>query len=333
MKIIVRAPNWIGDSILALPAVESIKMNYPQAQLWIAAKNWVKELYELSGLADGMIVLPQSDDLRHFWESSQRLKEEVFDLGILLTNSFSSAFLFSLAKIPERWGYSTDGRGVLLTRSVAVREGNTPRHQVDYYLGLISELGLKIAPPELKITPQPGEKEAARERLRDLGLDLSKPLVTLSPGAAYGPAKRWPPSSFASLASLLQEQKNAEILIIGATEEREIAEAIISGLKKKPAILTGETTLRELLGFISHTVLFISNDTGPMHLANALRVPVVAIFGPTDPSVTGPFQMPSTFIKKDVPCWPCSYRNCPYDHRCMTNIEPEEVFRLCLEYL
>lgn len=327
MKILIRVPNWIGDSILTLPAIESIKLNFPEDQLWVAAQDWVKDLFASSNLAEGIIPLPKSKDLKSLQGSAQKLKSESFDTGILLTNSFASAFLFYLAKIPKRWGYATDGRGVLLTKPVRLKDEGSPRHQVHYYLDLLSGLGLKPLSREIKLFLLPGEKEAARERLLSLGLDFNRPLVILSPGASYGPAKRWPASRFAELADLFEKRKNAEILIVGSAYEAEIAESIRSSREKKPAILAGQTTLPQLLGLISQATLFISNDSGPMHLANALRVPVVGIFGPTDPEVTGPFEQPSRVVKKDVPCWPCAYRKCPYDHRCMMNIAAEEVFR------
>jgi heptosyltransferase-2 len=327
MKILIRVPNWIGDSILALPAIESIKQNFPQAHLWIAAQELVKDLFASNSLAEGIVPLEESKDLKSLRGTARKLKSESFDTGILLTNSFVSAFLFYLAKIPKRWGYATDGRGVLLTKSVRHKDEDSPRHQVHYYLDLVSGLGLKPLSQEIRLPLPREEKEVARERLLSLGLDLNRPLVIFSPGATYGPAKRWPAFRFAELAGLFQKRKNAEFLIIGSADEAEIAESIRSSMEKSPAILTGQTTLPQLLGLISQATLFISNDSGPMHMANALRVPVVGIFGPTDPEVTGPFEQPSRVIKKDVSCWPCAYRKCPYDHRCMMNITAEDVFR------
>lgn len=331
MKILIRVPNWIGDSVLTLPAIESIRLNFPQARLWIAAQGWVKDLFVSNNFVEGIIPLPKSKDWKSLRGAARKLKSESFDTGILLTNSFASAFLFYLAKIPRRWGYATDGRGLLLTNSVRLKNEDLPRHQVYYYLDLLSGLGLKPYSRKIKLSLPPGETEAARERLLSLGLDLMKPLVILSPGASYGPAKRWPVSRFAELASTFQKRKNAEILIIGSPAESEIAESIRSSMEKKPAILTGLTTLPQLLGLIGRAALFISNDSGPMHMANALRVPVVGIFGPTDPEVTGPFEQPSRVVKKDVPCWPCAYRKCPYDHRCMMNIAAEDVLRAAEE--
>ncbi len=331
MKIVVRVPNWIGDCILALPAIESIRLNFPEAQIWIAAQDWVKDLFASNGLVHGVIPLPQLKKWKTIRASAQNLSEGGFDTGVLFTNSFASAFLFYLADIPQRWGYATDGRSLLLTRSARLKDEDIPRHQVYYYLGLLSGLGLQAFSAGIRLPLAPAEREAGRERLLSLGLDLQVPLVILSPGATYGPAKRWPAFRFAEVASLIQKRKGAEIVIVGSADETEIAKSISGLMEKKPAILTGQTSLPQVLGLISQAALFISNDSGPMHLANALGVPVVGIFGPTDPEVTGPFEQPSRFVKKEVPCWPCAYRKCPYDHRCMMTISAEDVFRAAEE--
>jgi heptosyltransferase-2 len=329
MKIIVRVPNWVGDSVLAWPVLESLKQNFPQADLWVAAKDWVKDLFASNPFVEGVIAL--SGDWKKTWDQAAGIRGGAFDTGLLLTNSFASALLFYLARIPQRWGYATDGRGPLLTRALRPRNEDPPRHQARYYMDLLAGLGFKPGPGLIRLSVRPEEKEAARRRLLTLGLEPRKPLVILSPGASYGPAKRWPARRFAELAELLQKRKNAELLIIGAADEAGIADSISSFLEKKPAVLAGQTTLPELLGLATLAALFISNDSGPMHLANALGVPVVGIFGPTDPAVTGPAQQPARVIKKDVPCWPCFYRKCPYDHRCMMDIAAEDVFRAAEE--
>ncbi len=330
MRVVVRVPNWIGDAVLSLPAIESIRHNFPQSSLAIAAKGWVKDLFVENHLGAEVVTLPESNDIKAIWTTAQNLKAGKFDTGILLTNSFSSAFLFYLARIPERWGYATDGRAVLLTKGVVAKPTHPLRHQVYYYLNLVQGLGLKTIEPRLAISVPPTVRAAARERLVALGVKQGNPLVIISPGASYGPAKRWPASCFSLLATQLQEKKGAEILIIGSAEEMDIAAALSSAMAKKPFVLTGSTSLLELLGLISQATLMVSNDTGPMHIANSLGVPVVGIFGPTDPDITGPFQKPSAFVKKEgVPCWPCSYRNCPYDHRCMTGISVDQVFAAC----
>jgi len=333
MKIIVRAPNWIGDSILAVPAAYSLSRNFPQAQIWIAAKEWVKDLFSSHDFIKGIFPLPDADGFRNLKDSIQKIKSFNFDIGVLLTNSFSSAFLFYLSKIPERWGYSTDGRRVLLTRRVALKKGEDSSHQLNYYLDLISGLGLKTSPPKISLPVTQEEKGKAKEMLLSLNVDLKKPLIILNPGASYGPSKRWHAENYAKLAILLQDRKKAEILITGSKDEAELVESIASFMTKKPLNLAGQTSLRELAGLISNADLFITNDSGPMHIANALKIPVIAIFGPTNPNSTGPFQQPAAVIKKDVPCWPCSYRECPFDHRCMISIDPEEVFEACQKFL
>ncbi len=327
MKVLIRVPNWIGDAVLALPAIESIAAHFSGEEVWLSAADWVKDVFPSDLAIAGVLPMSAVHDLSGLQTAARKLKGCHFEAGILFTNSFGSALLFFLAKIPERWGYASDGRKPLLTKAVRRRILDAPRHQVHDYLDLVSGLGMATRPPELRLSVPPEQRDRARRRLSDLGVDLLRPLVILSPGASYGPAKRWPASRFARLAALLQEKNEAAVLIIGSAEEAEIASAIVSSLEIKPFVLTGQTTLPQLLGLISLSSLFISNDSGPMHLANALRVPVLAIFGPTNPEVTGPFERPAEVIKKDVPCWPCSYRTCPYDHRCMTRIEPEEVLR------
>lgn len=327
MKILIRVPNWVGDSVLASPAIDAIAANFPRAELWLSAAEGIEDLFASDGRIAGVIPLSPRADVQSLRAAARKLKAEGFETGILLTNSFGSALLFFLAAIPQRWGYATDGRALLLTKSVRRSKRDAARHQVHFYLDLVAGLGLKPGPPSLRLTVAEDEKKRARRRLDELGADPRQPLLVISPGAGYGPAKRWPASRFAALAALFQERKGTAVAVIGSAAESDIAAEIASSLKKRPLVLTGKTTLAELKGLISLARLFVSNDSGPMHLANALRVPVVGIFGPTDPAVTGPFEKPSAVIKKDVPCWPCSYRKCPYDHRCMNRIDPEEVYR------
>lgn len=333
MKIVVRTPNWIGDAILALPAIESLKKNFPQAEIWLAANDWVRDLFVSDGAPPNIIPLGRLNHLKNLRTTAEKIKESGFDIGLLMTNSFASALLFYLAGIPQRWGYRRDGRGLLLSKGVLWKEPLVASHHVHYYLGLLESLGLQTVSPEIRLSLTAEETAQARKELAALDIDLKKPLVILNPGAAYGPAKRWPSARFAELAGMLQSRKNVEILITGSPEETALAESIAAALPARPKSLAGKTSLRRLLGVISQSALFVTNDSGPMHMANALRVPVVAIFGPTDPKITGPFHQPSTVLKKDVPCWPCLYRSCPYDHRCMTHISPEEVFQACAAFL
>lgn len=333
MKIIVRAPNWIGDSVLSFPCLESLSKNFPQSQIWVAAKEWVKDLFACCEHIKGIIPLPVQNDLNRLRNTAKKIREHNFDTGLLLPNSFSSALLFYLAKIPQRWGYHREGRGILLTKGVTVMNQEEPLHQIHYYLGLIEGVGLQSYPPQLRLSIPQEDKKRAQDFLHALNVDLKKPIIILNPGAAYGPSKRWPAQSYAQLALFFQERNATSVLIIGSAEEADLAESISSLLRKKPLNLAGKTNLRLLAGLLSHASLFVSNDTGPMHIANALKIPVIALFGPTLPGQTGPFQQPSTIIQKEVPCWPCHYRQCPFDHGCMKKIEPEEVYGESAKYL
>ena len=191
----------------------------------------------------------------------------------------------------------------------------------------------KTLPPRLSLSPPQKETALVRERLSRLGWDGETPLVLLNPGAQYGPAKRWPAERFRATARGLTKERDVFLAITGSATEIPLAEKIVEGLNPRPVILAGQTSLAELLAVIGLSRVFITNDSGPMHIANALGTPLVALFGPTDHRVTGPFQQPSTTIRLEVPCWPCLNRICPFDHRCMLAITPEDVLKTSLGLL
>jgi heptosyltransferase-2 len=333
MKIVVRAPNWIGDAILSLPALASLRKSFPDAEIWVSASEWTKGIFGALDWVKGTISLSDKNNYKNIRADAQELKKHAFDMGILFTNSFGSALLFRLAKIPQRWGYSRDGRHLLLTKRVHKPPLEALQHHIHYYLSLISNLGLETEPARLHFPLTEEAVSQAKDLLRSFSVDTNTPIIILSPGASYGPAKRWPASFFSRLATQLQTNHNAEILIIGSETDKAIARSIAAPMSKKPTDLTGETTLPQLAGSISLSDLFITNDSGPMHLANALQVPVVAIFGPTDPRITGPYQNPAKVLKSQVLCWPCSYRECPFEHQCMTQITPEMAYEECQGFL
>jgi len=334
MKIVVRAPNWVGDAILALPAIGSLRAAFPDAELTLAAGDWVRDVFVPEDDRTRVLSLNSAKSPKELRAAAETLRAGSFDLGILFTNSFGSALPFYKARIPERWGYKRDGRGLLLTKSADPPDLQAaPRHHVYYYLDLLQKLGLKTIAPDLRLRVPEEERAAARSWLSGLGLDPRQPLVLLNPGSSYGPSKRWPPARFAALGRLLQGHKSVQVAVTGSPDEAGMAADIAAGMDKPPFDLVGKTSLRRLLAVIGQAALLVTNDTGPMHMANALRIPVVAVFGPTEPLVTAPFHPPSTVLKKDVPCWPCLYRKCPFDHRCMTSISAEETFAACAAYL
>jgi len=333
MKIVVRAPNWIGDAVLSLPALFSLQANFPDAEVWVAARDWVGELFLMSGSFSGLVSVPGKPGLNNLRSSVRVLREPGFHIGLLLTNSFASACLFYLAGIPERWGYNRDGRGLLLTKKVPVAGRERISHQVHYYLSLLSGLGMETPIREPSLSVKETAVQETKEWLRSFGLAPDVPLVLLHPGASYGSAKRWPASRYAQLAVLLQENLGVQVALVGSVEDVLLAEAVTSNSKKPPVVLSGKTDLVKLAAVIRNSAVFITNDSGPMHLANALGTPVIALFGPTDPARTGPFRPPSLVIHKKAACWPCSYRECPFDHRCMMDISPQEVLEACRGFL
>jgi len=333
MKIVVRAPNWIGDSILALPAIAALHENLPEAEIWITGHEWIKDIFFPFDYIKGVIPLKSLSRLRGLLKNAKILQENQFDVGLLLTNSFSSAILFCLAKIPQRWGYNRDYRRFLLTKRVKIDDQFLSVHQAQYYINLLSGLGIPASSRSLFFQLDPAVQQHANDLLVSLGITFQHPLVCLSPGAFYGSAKRWPASRFAELASLLQERNQADIIIVGSKDEHGLAQTIASHMEHPPIILSGKTTVSQLAGVIHYASLFVSNDSGPMHVANSLKVPTVGIFGPTDPQLTGPYQQPSSVVKKDIDCWPCRYRECPTGHRCMEDISAEDVYFVCKGFI
>ncbi|MBD3413313.1 MAG: lipopolysaccharide heptosyltransferase II [Candidatus Aminicenantes bacterium] len=333
MRIAVRAPNWIGDSILSTPSIKSLKTNFPNSRLSVIAKPWVRDLFLNLEFVDDIISLPEKNDLKSLNAAVQKIKKQKFDAGLILPNSFISALLFYRARIPKRWGYKKDGRQILLTEQIFVQNPRKSIHQVQYYQNIISGLGLKPSPPQLHFSLTKQEQQDARNLLDSLHFKPTDKLVILNPGAYYGSAKRWPASRYTALAKILQKKSNPYLVLIGSQAEKELADSIASQMQNKQANLAGKTSLRILAGIISLADLVISNDSGPMHLSNALGIPIIALFGPTIPAATRPFHPPYKVIHKKVPCWPCFYRECPYEHQCMLQISPEEVALECEQIL
>jgi heptosyltransferase-2 len=262
------------------------------------------------------------------------LRAERFDAALLFPNSFHSAWMAWLARIPLRIGYARDGRGFLLHDPIEPPSPAAYGHQVDYYLQLLFRAGLIDKPQaieEIRLRLTEAEEVWAERRLDALGLSGPRFPVGLAPGAAFGPAKRWLPERFAGLADRLIGALDADVLIFGSAAERPLAEEIAGAMKHTPVIVAGDTSLRQLLALMARCRFMVTNDSGSMHLAAALGVPLVAIFGSTDERVTGPMGTRVRIVKRDVACSPCGRRVCPIDFRCMRDISVEEVFRASLE--
>jgi heptosyltransferase-2 len=313
-RIVVRAPNWVGDAVLSLGAVRDLRRNFPRSKLVMLARPWVAPLYEAVAEVDG--VWPS----RGFGADRRALRGQ-FDVAVLLPNSFAAAAVVRAAGIPERWGYATDARGPLLTRRTRVPAQVRGRSQVYYYRAMLAGIGLAVsAAPDLSLL--------ARAEWRERGaalLGAPGPWMGLNPGAFHGSAKRWEPARFAAAGERLARETGARVAIVGGAAERPLGEAIAAAMNVPARVLCGETTLGELVGVLSSLRLLLTNDSGPMHVAAALGVPVVAVFGPTDWRETGPVGARQRLVREPVHCSPCLLRECPIDHRCMRRVGVDRV--------
>jgi heptosyltransferase-2 len=317
-RLLVRAPNWLGDAVMALPALEAVRRAFEGRTIIVAAASSVAPLFEERTPAgpDGIIAI---DPAR---ERSQ-LRGAHADGILLLPNSFGSAWLARRSGAPERWGYRASGRGWLLTRGVP--RPRTRVHQIQYYLELARGLGMDAPDTRPRIDPRPVTVEQAASLLAAAGLAPGDTIVGFAPGAAYGSAKRWPPDRVAEVIAAIA-RRGAAAVLVGVGADRDTGRAIESSLPSGTRVvnLIGRTTLRQLVGVVARCAAFVSNDSGAMHIAAALGVPLTALFGPTDERVTAPAGDADVLVR-DVFCRPCLLRECPIDHRCMKRIDVDAV--------
>lgn len=331
-KIMVRATNWIGDGVMSLAALEALRARYPAAEIVLVAKPWVSELYwHLPSVNRQIVYDPKKTHKgpHGFWKLARQLRTEKFDAAILFQNAFHAAWMAWCARIPERVGYARDGRSALLTDAVAPPPPAAYGHQSCYYLQLLFRAGLidGYEPArELRLRVQEPEKEWARRHLARNGLAGPRFLVGIHPGAFYGPAKRWLMPRFGQVADRLIGAMHADVLIFGSRAEQPLAEEIARAMKHTPVVLSGETSLRQLMALLAQCRLVLTNDSGPMHLAAALGLPVVAVFGSTDERATGPIGARTRVVKRAVACSPCGLRECPIDLRCMKSVTVDDVY-------
>ena len=333
-RILVRGPNWLGDAVMCEPALRSLKRLFPQAAVTLLVKPSVAGLFERHPSVDRLMLY--EDNRRHAglagkWRLAGELRRGGFDLAVLFQNAFEAALLTAVAGIPRRYGYATDGRTLLLSEPVAKPDRNKAVHQVQYYWDMLRPLGLTGEPvsPELIVSPE--EEKAVAERLKQAGITTEDVLIGVNPGSTYGGAKRWFPERFADTAERLCRRLNesgrrAAVVLLGAKGEEPLGHAIASHLTAPTAVLSGSTTIRDLMAATKRCALLLTNDTGPMHIAAAFGVPVVAIFGPTDWRTTSPFGVTHALVRHPVECAPCMLRECPIDHRCMAGVTVQDVY-------
>jgi heptosyltransferase-2 len=333
-KILVRATNWVGDAVMSLPALRALRGRFPESHIAILAKPWVADLYRREPFCDEMIpYAPKST--REKLAMGRALKQRGFNCAILLQNAFEAAAIALAAGIPERIGYARDGRSPLLTKAIAVpKPGEIPPHERFYYLELLHRAGILDELPEndrIQLDGAPEAREAGRARFA--GLNFGPRVIGLSPGAAFGSAKRWLPERFAEAANRVAEQTGASVAIFGSREERELCAAVAQAIQAPLKNFAGETTLGEFIEMAAACSLYLSNDSGAMHIASALGVPSVTVFGATNDITTGPTGLVARIVREPVECSPCMKRECPIDHRCMTRVTADRVAETALELL
>ena len=318
---------------MSLPALAAIRDRFPDAHIAVLARPWVAGLYRHEPFADEIIPYQPARFARgSLWQAWQdrlavasALREGAFDCALLLQNAFDAALVTALAGIPERIGYARDMRSTLLTQPIErPRAGSIPPHESFYYMELLRRAGwLERLPDSLVVELKSAPLARAAGVARFAAEGIAEPVIGVSPGAAYGTAKRWLPERFAESACTLAKRLHAMVALHGSTSERELCESVkelLSARGIRAVNYAGQTTLEEFIERAAACALFLSNDSGAMHIASALGVPTVAVFGATNPLTTGPAGRITRIVLHPVHCSPCLLRECPIDHRCMTSI-------------
>ncbi len=339
-KILVRVPNWVGDAVMTLPALEALAGLYPGAEITVLARKTVIPVFERNpAVAD---IMEYGDEFRSLggrFRLSGQIRNRRFHLAVLFQNAFDAAFLSFAARIPERVGYGRDMRSGLLTRAIPFTDEVRRLHHIEYYLNIIRALG----PVNTGAAPRPvlhvGEDETrlAADFLEKKGVPRGRALAGAAPGAAYGPAKMWGAERFAEALSRLAEEIGGAALIFGGPGDAKAAEKVSAGTRggAGPVLnLAGQTTLRQCMALMKRLSIFITNDSGAMHLAAALGVPTVAVFGSTDPGLTGPRGEKTRVVMKKTECSPCFERVCRHGHmECMEAVTVDDVLEAARELI
>ncbi len=327
-NILVRMPNWVGDLVMATPILADLRAKYPEASITAMCKTPLCELLKEDKSINELFCFtkPQNGFLRRQVKRNiiDKMIQGKYDLGLLLTNSFSSAWWFWQGRVPRRIGFPGHMRRWLLSDPVALPEKK--EHQVVTYKRLLEPLGIPISTTKPRLYVSDKEVLEAKELLHQRGYRSGQTLIGMNPGAAYGSAKCWPPEKFKELASRLVARKDTVVVFFGDASMDLLIKQICQGLPESVMNLAGVTSLRELACIIKSCDVLVTNDSGPMHIGSAFNVPLIAFFGSTDLEKTGPYGQSEAVIHKKVSCSPCFKRVCPIDFRCMKEITVDEVY-------
>lgn len=309
---------------MTLPAVRTIRENFPSSKITVLAQPWVADIFTANPHVDRVILYHKKGrhrGLSGMWRLSRELAEERFDLAILLQNAFEAALVTRFAGIPVVAGYNRDARRVLLTHSVPVTRAIRSKHQVYYYQHLLACLGLKCGENTLSLSlPEEDRRWAAEFVSKHPGT-----VIGLNPGAAYGPAKCWPAERYGEVARRLLKRFGGAAYVFGTAADSKAAETIAAIAGTEVIDLTGKTSLSRAMALIGKCDVFITNDSGLMHVAAALNTPLVAIFGSTDQVATGPFSERAVVVSKSLSCSPCLKTHCPTNFECMKEVTVDDV--------
>ena len=330
-RVVVRAPNWVGDAVIAVPALRELRRVLPQAHITLVSRSGAADIFVDADFVDEVLIYDRSG-LPSVWNQVREWRGN-FDLALLFQNAFEAAAIAFLSGIPVRIGYDTDRRGFLLTHSVRSPAWKDERHESFYYLNVVAELERLLSGQSRSDAPAPrfdlyvseDRKQKAVRLLNEQGARPGAPLIVLCPGSINSRAKRWPAERYAELADRWADT-GANVALIGSPGELEVSRQVCERARRRPIVLTGQTTVAEATAIISIADVLITNDTGPAHIGAALRTPTLVIFGPTNPLTTYPLSASAEIIRRAPDCAPCMLRDCPIDHRCMTAITPADVF-------
>lgn len=332
-KIVVRLPNWVGDVVMATPAIRALRRRFPAAEITLLMKAYVGDLLRDWKVVDRQILIDKRNGsgLLGTWRTSRLLREERFDLAVLFPNSLGSALEVFWARIPRRVGYA-DGRSLFLTDRVRGRPRvvrDTPIPMVDLYAKIVAALGAVVDDRRYEVPISVGDQSAADAWLQKAAANCRSmgPWIGLNPGAKFGSSKLWSADNFAAVADRLIDRYDARILLLGGPGEEPLLDAIRRSMRGSPANAPDDIVrLGPLKGVLARLSLLLTTDTGPRAIAQALDIPNVVVMGPTHPLWTNANLERSIVLRHDVDCGPCHKKLCPLDHRCMTLITTDEVF-------
>jgi len=328
-NIIVRMPNWIGDMVMATPILSELRKAYPSARITAMCRAPICDLLKQDPEVDELFCFSKGSSFSRRSEKKniiEKLRHGKYDLGVLLTHSLSSAWWFWQGKVKVRLGYDCNGRRLLLTHPTPLPENLERQHLVNTYKMLLDPLGIPLSTTSPRLFLSDKEVTEAKTLLQQHGLTKNSVIVGINPGATYGSAKCWLPSRFREVTEKLLSDPNIYVVYFGDQATAPLVKEICQGLQGRVINLAGLTSLREVASLISLCDVLLTNDSGPMHIADALGTKIVALFGSTNETVTGPFST-GKVIHKHVQCSPCYQRTCPIDFRCMKEIGSEEVYQ------